>query len=526
MRGDSEWRSIPNLARWAAARFGDAEAIVDGPTRISFVELAAQARDAARAFVAAGVEPGDRVAIWAPNCWQWIVALLGLQGAGGILVPLNTRYKGAEAAYILNASRAKVLVTADGFLGNGYVELLEAEDVPHLEHTVVLRAWDDFVASGASVDPGEVDARVDALEPDAVSDMMFTSGTTGRPKGVLTTHGQTLRTFKVWAELIGLREGDRYLLVNPMFHTFGYKAGIVASLLSGSTLVTLPVFDVDAAFAAIPRERITMIPGPPTLYQTMLNHPGLADADLSSLRLAVTGAAAIPVDLVRRMRDDLGFETVTTAYGLTEVTGVATMCRDDDDVETIASTSGRAIPDVEVAVVDDDGVEVPPGEPGEVVVRGYNVMKGYFEDATQTAEAIDRDGWLHTGDVGVMDERGYLRITDRKKDMFIVGGFNAYPAEIESLLLGHPGIAQAAVVGVPDDRLGEVGVAFVVATTGERLDPEEVVAWARGSMANFKVPRRVEVVDALPLNASGKVLKFELRELAGSRTEQAGTNPG
>jgi acyl-CoA synthetase (AMP-forming)/AMP-acid ligase II len=279
----------------------------------------------------------------------------------------------------------------------------------------------------------------------------------------------------------------------------------------------LPVFDVDAALAMIPAERISMFPGPPTLYQSLLNHPKLGDADLSSLRLAVTGAAVIPVDLVRQMREVLGFETVITGYGLTEATGIAAMCRYDDDAETIATTSGRAIPDVEVAVVDDGGVEVPTGEPGEVVVRGYNVMQGYFEDPEQTAEAIDADGWLHTGDIAVMDDRGYLRITDRKKDMFIVGGFNAYPAEIESLLLAHPGIAQAAVVGVPDDRLGEVGVAFVVAKPDASLDGDEVVAWARDAMANFKVPRRVEVVESLPLNASGKVLKFELREKAKER---------
>src|SRR3954451_13616569 len=352
MRGDLEWRSIPNLGRWAASRYAGVEAIVDGATRLTYEALWARATEAARAFVAVGVEPGDRVAIWAPNTWEWVVALLGLQSAGAVLVPLNTRYKGAEAAYILNASRAKVLVTVDGFLGNGYVAMLEREQLPHLEHTVVVRdaapagtiAWDDFLVAGAHLDAAAIDGRVDALGADDLSDMMFTSGTTGRPKGVLTTHGQTLRAFQVWAEVTGLREGDRYLLVNPMFHTFGYKAGIVASLLSGSTLVTLPVFDVDAALDAIPAERISMIPGPPTLYQSMLNHPRLAHADLSSLRIAVTGAAAIPVDLVRRMRDELGFETVITGYGLTEVTGVATMCRYDDDVETIASTSGRAIP--------------------------------------------------------------------------------------------------------------------------------------------------------------------------------------
>jgi acyl-CoA synthetase (AMP-forming)/AMP-acid ligase II len=333
---------------------------------------------------------------------------------------------------------------------------------------------------------------------------MFTSGTTGRPKGVMTSHGQSLRAFESWSEIIGLREGDRYLIVNPFFHTFGYKAGIIACLIRGATIVPHAVFDPTTVLARIPEERISMLPGPPALFQAILNHPDLAAADVSSLRLAATGAAVIPVELVERMEKEMGFETVVTAYGLTECTGVATVCRHDDDPETIARTSGRAIPDVEVAL----------GEDGEILVRGYNVMQGYWEDPEQTAEAIDADGWLHTGDIGVMDDRGYIAITDRKKDMFIVGGFNAYPAEIENALLAHPGVAQVAVVGAPDERMGEVGVAFVVPTTGATVDPDELVAWSREHMANYKVPRRVVVVDALPLNASGKVLKYELRERA------------
>jgi acyl-CoA synthetase (AMP-forming)/AMP-acid ligase II len=263
----------------------------------------------------------------------------------------------------------------------------------------------------------------------------------------------------------------------------------------------------------IEEERITVLPGPPTLYQSILNDPARAHHDLSSLRLAVTGAAVVPVQLIERMRDELTFETILTAYGLTESTGTATMCLPDDDAETIANTSGCAIPDTEVRIVDDDGNEMDRGEPGEVVIRGYNVMLGYFEDPEQTAATVT-DGWLHTGDIGVMDERGYIRITDRKKDMFIVGGFNAYPAEIENELLRYPDIAQVAVVGTPDVRLGEVGVAFVVPKPGAALDPDLVAAWTKDQLANYKVPRRVEVVDALPMNASGKVLKFELRERA------------
>jgi len=522
IRGDLEWGTIPRLVQAAAEHHGDAEALVDGDVRLSFVELAAAASRAGRAFVAAGVEPGDRVAIWSPNVQEWVVALLGLQSAGAAVVPINTRYKGGEAAHILQRSRARLLLTVDGFLGNDYVSMLEGHDLPHLEGTVVLRGasragtvqWHDFLAAGDVVEPGALQERVDALGADDLSDILFTSGTTGSPKGVLCTHGQVLRGYADWASVVGLRAGDRYLVINPFFHAFGYKAGIVASLTVGATIVPQAVFDIPTAMAMVAEHRITMLPGPPAIYQTFLNHPELDLDAMSSLRLAVTGAAAVPVELVERMKSELGFATVITGYGLTEASGIVTMCRHDDDPVTISTTSGRAIPGVEVRVVDDDGAEVPRGEPGEVVVRGYNVMQGYFEDPEQTAEAIDPDGWLHTGDVGVMDERGYLAITDRKKDMFITGGFNAYPAEIENLLLSHPQVAQVAVVGVPDERMGEVGMAFVVPVAGTEPDPHEIVTWARENMANFKVPRHVRLVESLPMNASNKVLKTELRALA------------
>ncbi len=365
------------------------------------------------------------------------------------------------------------------------------------------------------------------LGPDDLSDIIFTSGTTGRPKGVETTHAQTLRAFGVWSDVVGLRSGDRYLIVNPFFHTFGYKAGIVACLLTGATMVPVPVFDPEAVMRTIDAEDISVLPGPPALYQTILNHPDRPQMDSSRLRLAVTGAAPVPVSLVERMHTDLGFDAVLTAYGLTEATGVVSMCRTDDDPETISGSSGRAIPGVEVRIVDDDGAEVDRGTPGEIVVRGFNVMKGYFEDPEKTAEAIDPDGWLHTGDVGVMDDRGYVDITDRTKDMFICGGFNAYPAEIESILSEHPAVAQAAVVGVADDRMGEVGFAWLVPAAG--VDPPDeaaMVAWSREHMANFKAPRHVRWTGALPLNPSGKIQKFLLRDDAvAALTDPSGDAP-
>ncbi len=512
--------TIGGLLARAALDRPDELAVVDGEVRLSTAALAARADELARALLASGVGHGDAVAIWAPNCWQWIVAALGAHTIGAVLVPINTRYKGAEAADVLARSRARVLITVGDFLGARYPAMLRASGValPALTTIAVTGEADDaaigwaaLVARGAAVTDAELARAAAAVSPDDVGDLMFTSGTTGRPKAIPATHAQTLRVFATWGELVGLRHGDRYLVVAPFFHSFGYKAGWLAALQTGAIVYPAPVFDVERVMAQIAEHRITVLPGPPTLYLALLAHPGRAAVDLSSLRLAVTGAANVPVELVRRMGTDLGFATVLTGYGLTETTGTATLCRDGDDAETVATTSGRAIPGVEVAIVDDAGVPVATGVAGEVVVRGYNVMRGYLDDPEATAATIDAAGWLRTGDIGTLDARGYLRITDRKKDMFIVGGFNAYPAEIEGVLLRHPGIAQVAVVGAPDDRLGEVGIAFVVPRPDTAPDPAELLAWSRARMANYKVPRRFEIVDRLPQNASGKVLKTELR---------------
>ncbi|MFN8052485.1 MAG: FadD3 family acyl-CoA ligase [Acidimicrobiales bacterium] len=528
---DSSRLTVPALLQRAVERFGEREALVDlsvePPVRLTYAELAVEARATALALIAAGVAPRDRVAIWAPNMWEWPVTLLGLHLAGAVLVPLNTRYKGHEAAYILRRSGAKVLFTVEGFLGNDYVSMLGEHDLPDLEKVVVLRGETpagavgcaDFLAAtgdaaAVAALEADLDRRIDEMGPDDLSDLLFTSGTTGAPKGVMCTHRQTVLAFDAWGSIVGLESSDRYLIINPFFHSFGYKAGIIASLVKGNTMVPMATFDVGQVMSTIESERITTLPGPPTIFQTIINHPDFDIEKLSTLRLAVTGAASVPVQLIREMRDVLGFEKVLTAYGLTEASGIATVSRHDDTPEVIANYSGRAIPDVEVRIVDEAGNEMPPGEPGEVVIRGYQVMVGYFEAPEQTAEAIDAEGWLHTGDIGVMNEDGYLKITDRTKDMFIVGGFNAYPAEIESLLAEHPAIAQASVVGVPDERMGEVGYAFVVLRPGASATPEEIRTWARANMANYKAPATVEIVDALPLNASGKVLKFELRDRA------------
>jgi HIP---CoA ligase len=518
--------TVAGVVERAARQFGSSEALVDGELRLSFAELADRVDAASRAFMASGVERGDRVGIWSPNIWEWAVTALAVHRAGGVVVTINTRFKGSEAKHVLRTAEARMLFTVTDFLDTDYVQLLgDIDDLAALDEVVVLRgsapagavSFSDFLARGDAVSADASAERAAGTEPDDVADILFTSGTTGAPKGAMLRHGASVRAYHAWSTVVGLQHGDRYLIVNPFFHAFGLKAGILASLIKGATMIPHAVFDVPAVMRRVDDEKVTMLPGPPAIYQTILDHPDLHEFDLSTLRLAVTGAATVPVEMIRRMRSELTFKTIVTGYGLTEATGIATMCRHDDDLDTIANTAGRPIPDVEVRVVDEAGESVATGEPGEVVVRGYNVMKGYFGDPQATAATIDEDGWLHTGDIGVFDEGGNLKITDRTKDMFIVGGFNAYPAEIENMLMRHPSVGQVAVVGVPDHRLGEVGMAFVVPRPGTQPDESELISWARDQMANYKVPRYVEVVDALPLNASNKVLKYELRERGAAR---------
>jgi HIP---CoA ligase len=481
---EPRWQTIPEMVLSASDRFGDAEAVVDGPLRLTFAEHTVRVRRAAGAFHEFGVGKGDRVAIWAPNSAEWVIAAFGLVTAGGVLVPVNTRFKAEEAADVIGRSGAKAVLVQKGFLGADYTA---PAGVP------VIDVKSDFLDGGEPFDCEAI-----GLDGSDVADVIYTSGTTGRPKGVMMNHLQTLRMYEEWCDLADLREGDRYLIVNPFFHTFGYKAGCIASMIRGATILPVPVFDADAVVDLIERERVTMLPGPPTLYHSLL---AVKDKDrLATLRAGVTGASDIPVELIRRVHDELPFKTLMTGYGLTEC-GTATLSRPGDSFEDIATTDG----------VPCDGIEVRIADDGEVLVRGYSVMQGYLDDAAATAGAIDRDGWLHTGDLGAFTDSGRLRIVGRKKDMFIVGGFNAYPAEIEDFLSEHPAIAQAAVIGVPDDRLGQVGKAFVVLRRGAELSSDDLIAWSRRRMAGFKVPRYVQFLDELPTNATGKVVKERLR---------------
>ncbi len=506
-------RTTPGVLDRMAVEFADHDALITDDRSFTFADLRDEVRRAAAAIIGLGVQPGDKVAIWSPNTWHWVIACLAIQYAGAVMVPLNTRYTASEAADILARTEAPVLFGMGRFLGADRVSELDRAALPALRHIVRIPideadgTWDEFLA-GPQAEVSEVDARAAAVRPDDPSDVLFTSGTTGRSKGVLCAHRQSLAAPAAWAECGQLTSADRYLCINPFFHNFGYKAGILACLQTGATLIPQLTFDPEQAMRVIAEKRITVVPGPPTIFQTLLDHPARKQYDLSSLRFAVTGAATVPVVLIERMQAELDFDIVLTAYGLTEANGFGTMCRADDDAVTVATTCGRPIADFELRIdsPDDTGA-------GEVLLRGPNVMLGYLDDPAATAAAIDGDGWLHTGDVGTVDEAGNLRITDRLKDMYICGGFNVYPAEIEQVLARLEGVADAAVIGVPDERLGEVGRAFIVRRPDSDLDEQAVIDYTKKHLANFKTPRSVVFVEALPRNPGGKVVKPTLREM-------------
>lgn len=524
MSHDEVLISIPNMVRVSSRRFGDRVALIDEAIRWSFHDLERAMLDSVKAMIALGVKPGDRVALCGPNSALWIQAALGIQGAGGVLVPVNTRFKGKEIGHLLTTSDAAAFITAGEFLGNDYIAQVRAAvpDARAVGKIVTLNdeevdgtvAFSDLILRGRElVSDAEAHASIDAVRSDQLSDVMFTSGTTGAPKGVRITHAQSLHAYGDMGEIMGLEEGDCILVIPPFFHAFGYKAGWMVGFAFGCTVVPQRTFDATQILDRIQAFRVSCMFGPPTIFQDLMAHPDLDSYDYSSLRVTVISAAMVPVQLIHDLREILRFDVVLSGFGLTEATAIVSICRPGDSPERVASTAGRPFPDVEVKVVDDDGNDLEAGQEGEILVRGYNVMSGYWEDPKGSEAALTPDGWLRTGDIGVVDQDGYVAITDRKKDMFIVGGFNAYPAEIENILNSFEKILHVAVIGVPDERMGEVGAAFVIPRPGVTLTEEEVTAYARANLANFKVPRYVYIVESLPRNASMKVLKPELRKM-------------
>ena len=543
MQSHEQPQTIPALVAYAAEHFTDREALVDGPVRLSFAELAEQVRRTSAALIASGVKHGDKVAIWAPNTARWVIAALAATSVGAAMVPLNSRYRGVEAHQILSRAEARVLFVAEGFLNTSYTRLLvdgaaqlgytdESHVVPGLPKlkTLVslpagpsgapvdsavlpLAGWDDFLASGLGVDPALVAERAAQVSADDVADVIFTSGTTGRSKGVVSAHRQSLGVSYAWAGHAQISAEDRYLVVSPFSHTFGYKVGILVCLATGAAIYPMATFDLDETVRLLREEKISVIPGAPTIHQSILDHPNFPAAEETNWRLAVLGSAMVPDRLLERLRTEAQVQQLTTAYGLSEAV-VVTMCRPGDSAHTVTTTAGRPTAGFEVRVVDTGGRIVPAGTPGEILVRGENVMLGYLDDPQATAKAIDADGWLHTGDMGKLNEDGYLSIVDRIKDMFTVGGFNVYPAEVENTIGSLDGVSACAVLPQPDARMGEVAHAVVEVLPGSQLTEQDVITHCRKWLANYKVPRTVEITAQLPRNAAGKILKRNIRPLA------------
>lgn len=509
-------KTIPELLDRLDSAYGSTMAIIDGPEAITYKELKVRCEAFAKALLAKGIKEGDAVGIFCPNRWEWIVSCLGSQLIGAVVVPLNTRMRSIEIEQVMTRAKIKLLVTVGEFLGAYYPDFLSECIKDNVELVVVgisrgEQGWFGFLEQGYSVSCTELSQSKAKVTGDSVLDLLFTSGTSGEPKGVLTSHQQNIKTFAVWADRACLVAGDRYLIVSPFFHSFGYKAGWLAAFLKGAVVLPHQVFDATEILKRLDAEAITVMPGPPTLFTEILGHPKRSQYDISKLRVAITGSASVAPSLVRAMREELGIAVVLTAYGLSESTGLVTMCHYTDSPEMIAHSCGQVIPGCEVLIRKLDDTVAAANEQGEVMVRGFNVMLGYFDDPEATKETVRADGWMHTGDVGYLDENGYLYLTDRLKDMFIVGGFNCYPAEIERLILEHADILEATVIGVDDARLGEVGKAFVVLKNGSTLIESELVQWCKTNIANFKVPRYFEFVKSLPKNASGKVLRKELK---------------
>jgi acyl-CoA synthetase (AMP-forming)/AMP-acid ligase II len=535
-----QWPTLPAALADAAARCPDTIGVIDGDVRLTYLDYSERSLAVARALIAAGIGPGDRVAVWLQNRAEWPVICLGIWRAGAIIVPINTRLKGLEAADMLERTRAKVLLAIPSLVGIDYLTLLhdacgppvavaaETRGRPFRDLTDLTLAvylddgpgtegcvpYADFLATADRVDAAVVAEREAALQPDDPAELLFTSGTTGKPKAVTLGHQQLLRSYWDWSGIVELDEHDRFLLTSPYAHGPGINGNIVASLIRRFASVVVDVFDAPTVLDLVLREGVTAMLGPANLYARLMaaaQARGLDKDDTPRLRLAILGMAGIPPELIARLRDEWSVDRICNAYGAIEST-VVSMTRRDDPPSVVETSTGRALPGVELRVVDDDNVDVAPGEPGELLIRSFAVMQGYWGAPDATAEAVEPDGWFHSGDIVTRDMAGNVTIVDRKKEVFMVNGFNVYPAEVEGLLLHHPGLAHSAVVAVPDEGSGETGVAYVVPRTGVSVDPVEVASWARGAMAGYKAPRHVVVLDELPVAATGKTDRAGLRQ--------------
>jgi len=522
-------RTLSRVLRDTTERFPDRNAVLD-PSGATFTygELDAQVDRLARGLLEIGVGAGEKVGLWMPNVPEWVVAYFAIARIGAVVVPMNTRYKTHEVEYILDDSEATTLFAVGSFVGIDYLGMIGEirGRLSNLRHVVIvgepgegMHRFDEVVSLGAArLDDGALSEREASCDPSDNVFILYTSGTTGSPKGAMLSHHNIARNAEQVTEVLHTTEEDVFLLAVPFFHCFGCVMGIAGSITWGAAMVPMQVFRAKEALEWVERFGVSVLYGVPTMFVLELgeNRKGKEDGssyDVSTLRTGIMAGAPCPIEVMKGTMEELHCN-VSIAYGLTEASPVITMTRFDDPIERRVETVGRPLEGIEVKIADDDRNPVPTGEMGELACRGYNVMLGYYRAPEATAETIDGEGWLYSGDLATMDADGYVKIVGRKKDMLICGGFNVYPAEIEEYLFTHPKVQNVSVIGVPDDVFGEVAVAYVIPREGETVDPQEIVDYCVGEIANFKVPRYVEVVDGFPMTQSGKVQKFKLRDVA------------
>ncbi|MEV4598673.1 AMP-binding protein [Amycolatopsis sp. NPDC049253] len=509
-----------NLDRTVAA-FPERDAMVDraAGTKWSYAELKRDVDQLAHGLVATGIGKGDRVGIWSPNRAEWTLLQYATAKIGAILVNINPAYRSHELEYVLNQSGVRMLVAADKFKTSDYAAMVEQvrPTCSGLEFVVLLGtdAWTDLMAKGEGGAPETIAELQKNLSADDPINIQYTSGTTGFPKGATLSHHNILNNGYFVGELCNYTEEDRVCIPVPFYHCFGMVMGNLACTSHGACMVIpAPAFDPRATLEAVEAERCTSLYGVPTMFIAELNHPDFGEFDLSSLRTGIMAGSPCPVEVMKQVIDRMGMTEVSICYGMTETSPVSTQTRADDSVERRVSTVGRVGPHLESKVVDPEtGLTVPRGVPGELCTRGYSVMLGYWEQPDKTAEAIDAARWMHTGDLAVMDEAGYLNITGRIKDMVIRGGENVYPREIEEFLYTHPDVLDAQVIGVPDVKYGEELMAWIQMREGAQpLTAEAVREFSQGKLAHYKIPRYVHIVDGFPMTVTGKVRKVEMRE--------------
>ncbi|HEX3975651.1 MAG TPA: AMP-binding protein [Solirubrobacteraceae bacterium] len=510
-----------NLDR-AVAQFGDRDALISCAQgrRYTYAELGSAVDELARALMAAGVATGDRIGIWSPSCVEWTLVQYATAKLGSILVNVNPAYRTSELEYALKQSGCRMLVAAPAFKTSDYRAMIEEvrDSLPELERVVFLDSpdWDELLAGAGAVSAGDLRARSAALGPDDPINIQYTSGTTGYPKGATLTHRNILNNGYFVGEGCGYTEEDRVCIPVPFYHCFGMVMGNLGATTHGAAMVIpAPAFDPEATLKACAEERCTSLYGVPTMFIAQLDHPRFGDYDLSSLRTGIMAGSPCPVEVMKRVMDLMHMSEVGICYGMTETSPVSTQTAYDDPLGKRVGSVGRVHPHVEVKVVDPEGgATVARGDPGELCTRGYSVMAGYWNDPERTAEAIDGDGWMHTGDLATMDDEGYVNIVGRSKDMVIRGGENVYPREVEEFLYSHPSVADVQVIGVPDQRYGEELMAWIIPREGASLDVDAVREFCQGRIAHYKIPRYVKTVDAFPMTVTGKVQKFKMREQA------------